>query len=149
MEHRSRRGTDGLGVVDVDRGLGEHHPAGACRIGGSQHGARVSGVTDLVQQGDAPIALGEDGVEEALQSDIDEARDPDHRLWGDGGGQVTDDVVCDVMRLDPGLSRSHGERVEIIGGEQHLESPGVESLADHLGALEEETTRLLSERALA
>ena len=81
MEQRPRRRAHRLGVVDVDRASGEHHPAGTRRVGRAKHGARVPGVAHLVQDHEAPVDLGA-GVETL---DRGSGRPPP-RLRGHGGG---------------------------------------------------------------
>ena len=82
--------------------------------------------------------------------DVEEGRDPDDRLRGDGGGQPAPSrrrSTCATSTPACRARTASGSRSSV--GEQRSEPPGlVERLADRLRALDEEPPVLLAERAL-
>ena len=54
MEERADGGPYGLGVVEVDGGVGEDDRVGARGVGAAQHRAGVAGVADVREHGDQP-----------------------------------------------------------------------------------------------
>lgn len=69
---------------------------------------------------------------------MEEWRDAHERLRCDGRCEMTDHGIGDVIGLDLRLTGSNGDRVQIVGREQHLEQACIERLGNCLGTLQQE-----------
>ncbi len=156
MEQAADGGPDGLRVVEVHGGVGEHHGVGPGRVGGAQHGAGVPGVADVGQHGDqlrpGGQHLGERGVDEATEGD-DALRghgvaDPgDHLVRGGEhrqplGQRGLDDPGVPFGGLDRGVHLDDGMLVRT------RQPPERDGLAHGLRALDEEAALLAALAAL-
>lgn len=118
MEERTDRGAHGLGVVQVDGGVGQDDRVGAGGVRAAQYGAGVAGVADVREHGDQ---LGP-RLEDLLERRVQEPADPDEPLRGDGLRDLGEHLVVRVVHPGPGVAGGgHDVRVPLRGldgGEQ-------------------------------
>jgi hypothetical protein len=143
VEQGAGRRADGLGVVDVDRGLGEHDAAGAGRVRRPEHRAGVPGVADLVQHRHAPVGR------QPFEAHVDVRHDAHESLGRHGRGELAHHVLGHQVDLGTRASGLNHEGIDLVDGEQDLEHAlGREGLAYGLRALREEPAVLLPEGVL-
>jgi hypothetical protein len=145
MEDRAGGRTNRLGVVDVDRGAGEHDARRAGGVRRTEDRARVPRIPNLMEHGDASWFA----VDEILDRPLEVRRDPDDP-WG-----VTVDVSA---RITSGLTwttstpRSDARTASGWRGSSTIRSGcrglTLEGFADGLRALDEEGSCVIAERSL-
>lgn len=155
MEEGADGGADGLGVVQVDGGVGEDYGVGAAWASAQRSTVpAVPGVPDVGEDGDQ---LGPGG-DDLLEGRVQEAADADDPLRGDGLGDLGEDGVGGVVDTGSGGERGLDDRGVPLGGLDGGEEldegrfparPAVlDGLTDGLRALGDEEAVLAPEVAL-
>src|SRR5439155_15043745 len=84
-----------------------------------------------------------------IEAHVEERRNADEALWGDGGRELGHHVLGDRQYVDTGVARSRGDGLHLLGYEEHLEAAGfLERFGDRLRPLNQETDIVFPERAL-